>query len=362
MTVLHYYRGRVALHAILEGLGIAPGDEVVVQAYTCAAVVEPLRRLGLRPVYVDIDRYTRTMDLDLLGAALTVRTRAVVVQHTFGVPVDLAAVLAITGPAGVPVIEDCAHVTSGPARGPLGAAGVAAFFSYEWGKPVVAGVGGLAVVNDEALAAVMQARYAGYTAPPVARELVMSAQYLAYRAATRAGLVWRLRALYRRLSALGLIVGSYDADPDNSREYGWRMCRTVRWRLPGRIRRAQAAVPGRHRLAERLRTALDELGLGELDARPRPVPSRVAVVVADKARVLREAAGLRVELGDWFATPVHPLAGEQLTDAGYVPGSCPNAEWAAEHVVTLPVRADIRTAEVDRALRLLTRFKARSDV
>ena len=108
-ALLHYYRGRVALHAILRGLGARAGDEVVLAAYTCAAVVEPLRRLGVRPVYVDIDRRTCTMDLSLLPAALTARTRAVIVQHTFGVPVDLKRALAVTEPAGVPLVEDCAH-------------------------------------------------------------------------------------------------------------------------------------------------------------------------------------------------------------------------------------------------------------
>lgn len=349
----HYYRGRVALHAALRALRTVPGDEVVVQAYTCAAVVEPLLRLGLRPVYVDIDAATYTMDPDRLRAALTPRTRAVIVQHTFGNPADLAAIAAICGPAGVPVVEDCAHVTEPDERGPVGGTGVAAFYSFEWGKPVIAGVGGSLVVHDPDLAAAVRADQAEYVAPPMPREAVMSAQFLAHRAASRLGVTWRLRALYRRLARLGLVVGSYQADPDASPEYRWRMTRSVRRRLPGRLRRARLGLPRRRAIAARYREELPRLGFA-VPPDGGTVPLRVPVAVADKARALSVAAERRVEVGDWFTTPVHPLSGDALAAVGYREGSCPRAEWAAAHVITFPVREDTTPDDVEATIRLLT--------
>ncbi|BBH71445.1 aminotransferase [Actinoplanes sp. OR16] len=341
--VLHYYRGRVALHAILEGLGAGPGDEIVVQSYTCAAVVEPLLRLGVRPVFADISRETFTIDPEGLPALITPRTRAVVVQHTFGIPAPMTAILAAGRAAGVPIVEDCAHMTAGTVT-PGGS--VASFWSFEWGKPVVAGVGGTAVVHDPGLAAEMRARYARYTPPPPAREAVMAAEYLAYRVAAGTGVLWRLRALYRQLAGLGMVTGSYSPDPMNSPEYGWRMSRGTRWRLPYRIAAGRATVAGRRRVTGR------ELAY---------VPHRIPVVVGDKQRVLREAARAGLEVGDWFASPVHPLAGDDLAAAGYTAGSCPNAEWAAAHVVTLPVRAGARPADLDHALRQLAGIEATVD-
>ncbi|SNY43990.1 bifunctional aminotransferase class I/II-fold pyridoxal phosphate-dependent enzyme/GNAT family N-acetyltransferase [Paractinoplanes atraurantiacus] len=349
MTELLYYRGRVALHAILRGLGVSAGDEVIVQAYTCAAVIEPLQRLQAVPVYVDIDRATYTMDLGRLAAAITGRTRAIVVQHTFGTPVDLDRVLAIAG--DVPVVEDCAHITEPAERGPVGTSGVAAFYSYEWGKPVIAGVGGKAVVNDERLAATMREQYAAYTSPPARREAVMTAQFLAHQVASELGVTWRLRALYRRLSKLGLVVGSYAADVAASPEYQWRMTRSVRRRLPRRTAKARNGITRRTTVAARYRAGVTRLGFGV----PTPLmpPLRVPVAVADKQGLLQAAAGLRLEVGDWFATPVHPLTGEALEAAGYRPGSCPNAEWAAKHVVSFPVRADVDPHDVERGIDLL---------
>ncbi|XVU30169.1 GNAT family N-acetyltransferase [Actinoplanes sp. CA-054009] len=339
----------MALHAILRGLGVSAGDEVIVQAYTCAAVIEPLQRLQAVPVYVDIDRTTYTMNLDLLAAAVTGRTRAIVVQHTFGTPVDLRRVLEIAG--DVPVVEDCAHITEPAERGPVGATGVAAFYSYEWGKPVIAGVGGKAVVNDARLAATMREQYAAYTQPPSRREAVMTAQFLVHRVASELGVTWRLRALYRRLSRLGLVVGSYAADVAASPEYEWRMTRSVRRRLPRRTAEARKQITRRATVAARYRAGVTGLGY----AVPAPVmpPLRVPVAVPDKPGLLDAAARQRLEVGDWFTTPVHPLAGEALEAAGYRPGSCPNAEWAAEHVVSFPVRADVAPHDVERGIDLL---------
>jgi perosamine synthetase len=363
-VTLHYYRGRVALAAILNNLGAVGGDEVIVQAYTCVAVLNPLVRLGLRPVFVDIDRRTLTMDLDGLRHAVSGRTRAVVVQHTFGVPADLVGALKITQQAGVPIIEDCAHVLGARLGGqPLGSFGAAAFFSHEWGKPVVAGVGGTAVANEAGLARRMREQYSSFAAPPLRRELVMSLQYLAHRAVPGTALFWQVRALYGRLSKSGVIVGSYDADPRTNPEYGWRMTRTVRMRLSRCEAKARKNLDHRKDIEARYWAGLAVLGFPRLTVPDHTdaVAMRVPVAVGAKGLVLEAAQRHGVEMGDWYNTPVHPLVDEDLHTVGYQRGCCPNAEWAAKHVVTLPVRATTRFEDVDRTLELLAQLRARCD-
>ena len=338
-TVLHYYRGRVALRAILEGLGARAGDEVVVQAYTCAAVVEPLLRMRLRPVYADIDPVTFGPDPAAVRAAVGPRTRAVIVQHTFGIPAPVGRL-----GVDVPVIEDCAHTVPGTIDH---SGSAAAFYSFEWGKPVVAGLGGTAVAHDPGLAAAMLDGYPRYTAPPSRRELMTEAEYAAYRVAAGAGVLWRMRSLYRRLAGLGVVVGSYAPDPWSSPEYGWRMSRGTRGRLPARIADGRAELGLRRRVADAYERAFDRGVPG--------IPLRFPVPVADKPGTLRAAAAAGLELGDWFATPVHPLSGPDLAAAGYTAGSCPHAEHAAAHVVTLPVRASVSPDTVARAVAVLAR-------
>ncbi|BCY12809.1 DegT/DnrJ/EryC1/StrS family aminotransferase [Actinoplanes sp. L3-i22] len=336
-TILHYHRGRVALHAILRALHVSAGDEVVVPAYTCAAVVEPLLRLGITPVWADIDRVTLS-PVDLAGQ-LTERTRAVIVQHTFGYPAPFEEL-------AVPVVEDCTHL--GPGSIDAGKRGVAAFWSYGWGKPVFAGLGGTAVVHDPALAAEMQTRYAMYANPPATRELLTAGLI-----AAGLGVPWRLRPHCRR------VTGVRPTD----QEYGWRMSRTALLRLPGRVMAARRDLDVRRKVLTAYETGLDRIGVLH-HPRPGPgaVPLRLPVRVFGKDSVLREAAEAGVELGGWFRTPVHPLTGDDLAAAHYRKGSCPNAEWAANHLVTLPIRSSLRPSDVDRAIRFFGRLKAKGHV
>ncbi|KUL42102.1 DegT/DnrJ/EryC1/StrS family aminotransferase [Actinoplanes awajinensis] len=325
-TVLHYYRGRVALHATLRALHVSPGDEVIVPGYTCPAVVEPLLRLGIRPVFADIDRATLVASPASIRERITGRTRAVIVQHTFGYPAPVREITEL------PVIEDCAHI--GPGSIDVGYGGVAAIYSYEQGKPAVAGPGGAAVVHDPALAAEMHTRYARYSAPPLRPELTASAEYLAYRLTDELGLRWRCRP-----------------QPSDA-EYGWRMSRGVRERLSRRITAARRDIGVRRKVLTAYERGLDRLAVSH---HPRPGPEAIPlclpVRVFGKATVLREAADAGVELGDRFRTP-----------PGYLAGSCPNAEWALGHLVTLPVRSSVSPADVHKTMQLFDRLKAKGHV
>jgi dTDP-4-amino-4,6-dideoxygalactose transaminase len=128
----------------------------------------------------------------------------------------------------------------------------------------------------------------------------------------------------------------------------------VRWRLPDRLATGRGQIPRRRRVAAAYR---DELTFRGIPHTAADLPLRIPVVVADKREALRAAAAAGVELGDWFTTPVHPLRAADLAAAGYVEGSCPNAEWAAEHVVTLPVRATAGLGAVLRTVGVLSRLE-----
>src|SRR6266852_1648406 len=106
----YFYRGRTALSVLLRALGVQAGDEVIVQAYTCLAVILPIMSLGAIPVYVDIMRGTYTVDPAAITARITRRTRVLIIQHTFGIPADLAPLLEIAKEHRLSVIEDCCHV------------------------------------------------------------------------------------------------------------------------------------------------------------------------------------------------------------------------------------------------------------
>jgi dTDP-4-amino-4,6-dideoxygalactose transaminase len=142
--------GTDALHLALAALGIGPADEVITTPFTFAATVEAIQYVGAQPVLIDIDADTYNIDANLIDAAITPRTRAILPVHLFGLPADMPRIVAIAEINGLVVIEDCAQCLGanigGKATGAFGAAGT---FSFYPTKTLGAfGDGGVVSTND----------------------------------------------------------------------------------------------------------------------------------------------------------------------------------------------------------------------
>lgn len=143
------------LHLILAGMGIGPGDEVIVPAFTWVATANVVLYCGATPVLADVDRETNNIDPADLARRITPRTKAVIVVHLFGLPADMAAIRKVV-PAGIKIIEDAACAAGASVDGvPAGGLGDAAAFSFHPRKSVTTGEGGMVTTNDAALAQVM---------------------------------------------------------------------------------------------------------------------------------------------------------------------------------------------------------------
>jgi perosamine synthetase len=144
--------GTTALHLALAALDIGPGDEIVVPAFTMIGSVTPVRYLGATPVVADADPDTWNLAPSAVAAALTARTKAVVVTHVYGHPADVDAITAAA--PGIPVVEDAAEAHGAECRGRrAGSLGVAAAFSFYANKILTCGEGGMVVTDDDSVAA-----------------------------------------------------------------------------------------------------------------------------------------------------------------------------------------------------------------
>jgi dTDP-4-amino-4,6-dideoxygalactose transaminase len=147
--------GTEALYLALAALGVGRGDEVITVAN--AAIYEPLTILqaGARPVFVDVDERTHTMEPELLEAAITPRTRAIMPVHLYGRMADMAAIMDVARRHDLPVIEDCAQAHGARQGGRMaGSIGACGCFSFYPSKNLGAlGDGGMIVTDDAALAA-----------------------------------------------------------------------------------------------------------------------------------------------------------------------------------------------------------------
>ncbi len=143
--------GTDALTLALRAYGVGPGDEVVTVANTFIATGEAILLNGARPVFVDVEEHTFTMDTALLERAITPRTKAILPVHLYGHPADMAAIGEIAARHGLPVLEDAAQAHGADFRGRrAGSLGHAACFSFYPGKNLGAfGDGGMVTSSDE---------------------------------------------------------------------------------------------------------------------------------------------------------------------------------------------------------------------
>jgi len=146
---LSFNSGTSALFAAYSALGINTGDDVLVPNFTFLATVSPLLWLGSRPVLCDSGGEEAGVTVDTISRALTPNTKAVVVTHLFGNPVDMLHIRQFTRDEGLLLIEDCSHAHASTIDGrPVGVFGDAAIFSTGARKMVSGGHGGMLVVPD----------------------------------------------------------------------------------------------------------------------------------------------------------------------------------------------------------------------
>ncbi|HEX6316741.1 MAG TPA: DegT/DnrJ/EryC1/StrS family aminotransferase, partial [Gemmatimonadaceae bacterium] len=191
---------RLGLRHILHGLGLVPGDEVILSPLTCRVVVLALQSAGYRPAYADIAAGSSlNIDAEAVTQRWNARSRAIVFQHTYGVGSGLEAVADVARRRGVPLIEDCAHCM--PASNDAmtaGTRGVAAIWSLNYRKPIPAGAGGLVTTSDEVLARrIRKARDAGMRRS-IAAELGWRMQGELHARVLRPSTYWMLWGLQRR--------------------------------------------------------------------------------------------------------------------------------------------------------------------
>jgi perosamine synthetase len=141
--------GTVALHLALVALKLGPGDEVIVPSFTYVASANAIRYCGAEPVFVDVDEKTWCLDPALIEAAITSRTKGIMVVHLFGHPADMDPINHIAKLYGLWVVEDAAEAALATYKGrPVGGLSNIGSFSFHVNKVFTAGEGGALTLND----------------------------------------------------------------------------------------------------------------------------------------------------------------------------------------------------------------------
>ena len=297
--------GTAALHLALLALEIGPGDEVVVPAYTFPATANVVELCGARAVLADVDPDSFNVDPAAVAAAVTPRTRAVMVVHLFGRPAEWEA-LQTAVPQEVALVEDAAGALGARYRDTrCGALGVAGCLSFHPRKIVTTGEGG-AVTTDEAALddAVRRLRHHGWEALGDMRA---------------PGFNYRLPDL---LCAIGIpqVARLEQLLRDRERVAGW-----YTERLESLLPTPRAAGGDRHGW---------QAYVVQLDRR-------------DEALAGLRDQGIEAQIGTWALHRLEPYRAQ---------GEFPGAERAFDRALALPFHTRLTEADVDRVVSALTRY------
>ena len=358
MNIEHrFFRGRVALGAILNALDIGTGSEVAIQAYTCVAVPEGVMAAGARPLWIDVSPKQVTMSPSDLHRKISSNTRAIVVQHTFGIPADMHSICKIASEYGVPVIEDCCHTYDSRINNQLvGTFGAAAFYSFEWGKPLVAGIGGGVTTTDPILDNKIKNILNSYSEPSFVDEWKNVALFNLLAATYSPQTFWLVRSLFRTAQKLGIAHQSYNqTDGLASKEFSQKILKSTSKKITTLLRDVVSDAKNRRFCAAAYETALLNSGaqIPELISGADPCLARFPIFTSQKTALVEKARLKKIEIASWYETAVHPLTASEAIDVNYNPKLCPNAEDVARRLVSFPINSRVTAASISRAASII---------
>lgn len=302
--------GTTALQLVLAGLGIGPGDEVITVANTFIATAEAISAVGARPVFVDVDPVSYTMDPQLVEAAITPNTKALLPVHLYGQTADVDALLEIACRHNIHLVEDACQAHGATYKGrKAGSLGVAGCFSFYPGKNLgCLGEGGAVVTSN----------------PELAQRMRMLRDHGSVKKYEHSlpGYNFRLEGLQGGFLSV-------------------KLRHLDRWNS----RRREVAKLYHELLSETSLGLPAEMGWGEH-------VYHLYVIQADDREALRQALNAAgIECGLHYPVPLHLQAA--YADLGYEKGSFPVSEHLSSHILSLPMHPFITDEEVKRVAAAL---------
>ena len=356
-NVCMFDSGRSAIMEVLRAFGIGPGDEVLVHAFTCLVVANPVKWVGAKPVYVDVNPENLNFDLQDLKNKITGRTKAIIIQHTFGIPEDVQEIRKITGDKII-IIEDLAHSLGGEFKGQkLGTFGDAVILTFGIEKVVSSVRGGAAVIYNGEAANKMKIEHDNLPEfprsmigislfNPVFWSLTLPVYYFGIGKLT----------LGRAFVFIGHKIGILGRMIEKSEYQGSR----PDW-MPSKIAPVLAALGSlqwdklgktiMHR-REIAKIYSEKLGINYENS---TMLLRFPVLVKDRDSILKKTKKAGIVLGDWYKKILYaPLS--TLEILGYKAGSCPNAERIKDEIINLPTHINVTAGDAEKIASLVKPF------
>jgi dTDP-4-amino-4,6-dideoxygalactose transaminase len=337
-----YWKGRVALYAILKAMGVSAGDEVILPAFTCVVVPNAIIYLGAKPIYVDIDLETYNARFEEIKKAVTKKTKVVICQNTFGLSSDIKEIKTFAKENNILTIEDCAHGFGGCYnQKPNGTYCDAAFYSTQWNKPFSTGTGGFALINNLNLLESLKKVNQDLVTPSFQKKISLKLLFFVRENMLTKHTFWHFIKLYRFLSRKNMVLGSSSGEEITSvimpPNYFIKLSDIQIKKGIKNIKLFETVLNRRKDNSRAYTELLKSINKNHVPFSLFENHSflKYPVLVENREEVFRLAEKHKIQLGDWFISPVHPVK-KNFVQWHFNPVEFPNAVFAAQRVINLP--------------------------
>ncbi len=366
-NVFAFNSGRSALLAILDALGIRQGDEVLLQAFTCNAAINPILKSRAKPVFVDIND-TLNLDPNDLKKKITSNSKAIMIQHSFGWPAQIDEIVKIAKENNLFLIEDCAHALGTRYKEKLcGTFGDAAFFSFGRDKVISSVFGGLAVTNDNQLGKKIVAFQERIKYPSnlwILQQLLHSllTNYVVMPIYALSAVLGRLvLGFLHILLILSKAVYKKEKKGEFVKQFPKQLPNTLAILALHQFKKLDRFNQHRKEIADFYQRELKGtdfiLPFNRIRNEIKPVFMRYPILTdLDTDEILKSGRKKKIFLDDgWRKSPIVPLDTD-LGKMNYQLGSCPRAEKISQSIINLPTHINISQKDAKKVINLVNEY------
>lgn len=353
--------GRSALIAILAALQIQNDSEVLLQAFTCNAAINPILYYRAKPVFVDIDE-TLNLDPEDLKRKITKKSKVVIIQHTFGWPAKIAKIKNICKKYNLFLIEDCAHSLGAKYEKKLvGTFGDTAFFSFGRDKIISSVFGGMAITNNKKIAKKLKDFQELLSFPShlwVLQQILHPLSFAIFLPIySFLNIGKSILYLQKKLKILSSSVYEEEKKGKIPVFFPKRLPNALAIIALNQFQKIERFNKHRRKIAKFYREKLKNFNLPFIDEKGiEPVFMRFPILAPNSEAILERTKEENILLNNgWRGSPIIPK-NTSLIKMQYKMGSCPRAEKIARKILNLPTSINIKKREAQKIIDVILKF------
>jgi len=355
---ISFNSGRTALFAILKSLGIGKGDEVLLQSFTCVAVPNSVIWAQAIPVYIDINKNFQ-LDLADIKKKITGKTKAIILQHTFGIPCINKELLEFLKEQKIKVIEDCAHVIGGEFDNQkLGCIGDAAFYSFGRDKAFSSVFGGMAITTDKTLGIEIRKFQRQFSYPSffwIMQQLFHPISFsfiLPFYDTLSLGKV--VLFIFQKIKFLSFPVTKEEKHSIVNGIFVKKMPNALASLAFSQVKRIDIFNKRRKDYGQMYINSLQTSGV-TIPCIDEAIFLRFPIIVQNKQKLFTFLKKKGILIGTWYSETIDPK-GVDYKKIQYEIGSCPQAEQLAKNILNLPTYPTMLRQDVEKVVELIKQY------